>query len=308
MKTTRRRAAQWPPNAIRGLALWFLILVLLAAPAAALLTDDESDNDDVSTAGSQIVKTASVTVDVGTLSLDAGDLDFVGITGLDAGDAVMASTIPIGANFNLPDTVIGIFDDRGRILCENDTARNNDLEVPPTGAGSLCRFLIAQAGDYYVGVTGWSVDTFDGSHIHVGEYILTVTITTNFDTDGDGTPDSADPDDDNDGVLDGWDANPVDPSICEDSDVDLCDDCSVGTDGFGPLPDGDPTDDGTDTDTDGACNVGDPDDDNDGIADGSDVCPLDPTNACTPLVPGPHPVWLSLVMAAVGIRILRRHP
>ncbi|MFQ5671329.1 MAG: thrombospondin type 3 repeat-containing protein, partial [Acidobacteriota bacterium] len=51
-------------------------------------------------------------------------------------------------------------------------------------------------------------------------------------------------------------------------------DCAVGVDGFGPLPDSDPANDGLDTDGDGMCNVGDPDDDNDSILDPADNCPL----------------------------------
>jgi hypothetical protein len=88
--------------------------------------------------------------------------------------------------------------------------------------------------------------------------------------------DFGDDDDDNDGVVDGSDADPLDPSVCADSDGDTCDDCAVGTDGFGPLPDNDPSNDGTDTDGDGACDAGDPDDDDDGFADGIDCRPLDP--------------------------------
>ena len=96
------------------------------------------------------------------------------------------------------------------------------------------------------------------------------------DTDADGDPDWADPDDDNDGVADASDTNPLDPSICADADADGCDDCAVGTDGFGPLADNDPANDGTDTDADGLCDSGDPDDDNDGVADAADSNPLDP--------------------------------
>ncbi|MFH2036296.1 MAG: thrombospondin type 3 repeat-containing protein [Candidatus Zixiibacteriota bacterium] len=97
------------------------------------------------------------------------------------------------------------------------------------------------------------------------------------DTDGDGQGDACDPDDDNDGVLDGVDSAPLDPTLCEDVDSDGCDDCAIGTDGFGPLPDNDPNNDGLDTDADGLCDVGDPDDDNDGVLDGVDSAPLDPT-------------------------------
>lgn len=96
------------------------------------------------------------------------------------------------------------------------------------------------------------------------------------DTDADGVCDVGDPDDDNDGVLDGEDTNPLDPNLCQDVDSDGCDDCAIGVDGFGPLSDNDPDDDGIDTDMDGTCNFGDSDDDNDGVLDGDDTDPLDP--------------------------------
>ncbi len=84
------------------------------------------------------------------------------------------------------------------------------------------------------------------------------------DTDGDGTPDETDTDDDNDGVLDGDDVAPLNPRICEDIDVDGCDDCSQN-----PTTSATPNDvpwpsytsstlnDGPDTDGDGVCDVGD---------------------------------------------------
>ncbi len=97
------------------------------------------------------------------------------------------------------------------------------------------------------------------------------------DNDGDGIDDDADDDDDNDGVLDASDPSPLDPKICGDDDADGCDDCAVGTDGFGPLPDFDTDNDGTDTDGDGICDDGDPDADNDGVdGDAGDPDDLDP--------------------------------
>ncbi|MCP4711859.1 MAG: hypothetical protein GY869_24835, partial [Planctomycetes bacterium] len=77
------------------------------------------------------------------------------------------------------------------------------------------------------------------------------------DTDGDDIGNACDTDDDNDGVEDISDSNNIDPTICEDIDGDTCDDCSIGTDGFGPLPDNNPANDGTDTDADGICDLGD---------------------------------------------------
>jgi hypothetical protein len=94
------------------------------------------------------------------------------------------------------------------------------------------------------------------------------------DTDGDGAGDACDADDDNDGVADGSDSDPLDPLVCADSDAETCDDCSVGVDGLGPLPDNDPANDGVDTDADGLCDLGDGDDDGDGFDDVTDNCPL----------------------------------
>jgi spore coat protein A len=89
------------------------------------------------------------------------------------------------------------------------------------------------------------------------------------DTDGDTQCDAVDADDDDDGVPDGADSAPLDPFLCRDLDGDSCDDCSSGTDA--------PTDDGTDTDLDGLCDLGDPDDDGDGVPDADDQAPLDPS-------------------------------
>jgi len=93
------------------------------------------------------------------------------------------------------------------------------------------------------------------------------------DNDCDGDTDLADADcatfdSDGDGIPDVTDTNPSDEFICADNDADTCDDCSVS--GFS-----DPGNDGTDTDSDGACDAGDGDDDNDGVPDGSDTAPLD---------------------------------
>ena len=104
------------------------------------------------------------------------------------------------------------------------------------------------------------------------------------DTDSDGACDAGDPDDDNDTVMDGDDADPLDPYVCRDLDSDTCDDCSV-------LGVADPSNDGTDTDSDGLCDAGDSDDDNDGFDDPVEVyLSTDPLAAC-PLVVGSHDAW-----------------
>lgn len=94
-------------------------------------------------------------------------------------------------------------------------------------------------------------------------------------TDGDLLGDACDDDDDNDGINDtSGDTAPLDPKICMDMDSDGCDDCAIGTDGFGPLPDHNVAKDGVDTDGNGQCNVTDPDDDGDGKLDDEDNCPV----------------------------------
>jgi hypothetical protein len=101
--------------------------------------------------------------------------------------------------------------------------------------------------------------------------------TNQLDTDSDLAGNICDADDDNDGLLDVADPEPLDPDLCGDADTDTCDDCAVGTDGFGPLPDRDVANDGDDADGDGRCNDGETDDDNDGRLDGVDACPTGDT-------------------------------
>jgi outer membrane protein OmpA-like peptidoglycan-associated protein len=93
-----------------------------------------------------------------------------------------------------------------------------------------------------------------------------------LDSDGDGRCNAGDSDDDGDGVADVTDLAPLNPTVCRDVDADLCDDCTLtGADGSG----GNVGNDGLDSDADGKCNTGDPDDDGDGVLDGVDVAPLD---------------------------------
>ncbi len=80
--------------------------------------------------------------------------------------------------------------------------------------------------------------------------------TCETDTDADGVINDCDGDDDNDGVPDGDDTDASDPDVCRDADNDGCDDCSVGTDDFGPLSDADPANDGPYSDLDGVCDAG----------------------------------------------------
>lgn len=92
------------------------------------------------------------------------------------------------------------------------------------------------------------------------------------DTDHDGTPNTSDEDDDNDGVIDSEDDFPLDASEQHDTDgdskgdnIDTDDDNDGVPDQFDDLPLN--PDETIDTDHDGIGNISDTDDDNDGISD-----------------------------------------
>jgi hypothetical protein len=87
--------------------------------------------------------------------------------------------------------------------------------------------------------------------------------------------DVCDADIDNDGIVNLQDNNATLPTACQDLDFDQCDDCAIGVDGFGPLADNNVMNDGLDSEGDGMCDLGDPDDDNDMVDDINDNCPLD---------------------------------
>jgi hypothetical protein len=88
-----------------------------------------------------------------------------------------------------------------------------------------------------------------------------------YDLDFDGTPDSSDPDIDNDGILNNHDLFPTDASEWSDDDLD----------GVGNNSDAFPSDssESLDTDSDGIGNNADTDDDGDGVKDEIDGLPLD---------------------------------
>ncbi|MCP4472524.1 MAG: hypothetical protein GY815_17910, partial [Gammaproteobacteria bacterium] len=108
--------------------------------------------------------------------------------------------------------------------------------------------------------------------------------TSEADNDGDGIPDSVDPDDDNDGVLDVDDAFPLDSTESVDTDSDGIGnnaDTDDDNDGVLDADDAFPLDstESVDTDSDGIGNNADPDDDNDGVLDAADAFPLDSTES-----------------------------
>jgi hypothetical protein len=164
------------------ISLWSaLTLLVIASPATALLSDQEPSNNNISTTAIQVIPSTVVTAEGGKFSLTAGggDIDYVGIGDLFAGDVMTVATTPMvdAPDFELPDTIIGLFNSNEVQVCEGDDAFNNDFDNFPTGFGSLCRFEISVDGDYFVGVTGFGPVPFDGAHLEEGDYSLTVSIT-----------------------------------------------------------------------------------------------------------------------------------
>ena len=162
------------------LMISMLTLVAIASPARALLTDQEPSNDSMSTAAIQMNANVIIESDTGffIFTVGGGDIDYLGIGGLIAGDVVTVSTTPLvdPPDLEHPDTIVGLFNSTGTELCIGDDAYNNDLDSFPIGFGSLCRLEIPADGDYFAGATGFSAVPFDGAHFEEGAYALTVTI------------------------------------------------------------------------------------------------------------------------------------
>jgi hypothetical protein len=169
---------------MRKMFLSTLLVIAIASPATALLTEQEPSNNSIANAAIQMPISSADNViasDEGVLTFGAGggDIDYIGIGPLRAGDVIKLLTTPLGdpPAFETPDTILGLFDSNGAVECLGDDAFNNDLDQFPTGFGSLCRYEISADGDYYAGTTGFSAAPFDGSHFEEGLYSITIAVT-----------------------------------------------------------------------------------------------------------------------------------
>ncbi len=128
---------------------------------------------------------------------------------------------------------------------------------------------------------GDACDNEDGDNIvDLSDNCPLVANNDQTDSDGDTAGDACDNDDDNDGIDDGADSCPTTfPGPTDDNDGDGCQDSDPDSDGvFTEAGDNCPdVSNGSqvDTDLDGQGDACDGDDDNDGIDDGSDSCPLE---------------------------------
>jgi hypothetical protein len=145
--------------------------------------------------------------------------------------------------------------------------------TPKTLSGKNPTYLFTTPGTYIVTLTVEDAAGNNATHAF--------TIIVLLDTDGDGTPDVTDTDDDNDGINDDEDAFPLDPTETVDKDGDgIGNNADTDDDNDGVLDINDvfpldPTE-SADTDGDGVGDNADTDDDNDQVPDAQDAFPLDP--------------------------------
>jgi len=186
-----------------------------------------------------------------------GEIDFLLFTATAPGQVFRVEANATSAGF---DPVVGVFDPTNfELLGANDDSG--------AGLSALLQGVqVTRAGAWAVAVASFAGDIDPSAAL--GSYSVRVTVCaqTGANFDGDNLVDACDDDDDNDTFLDDEDTAPQNIALCADFDSDSCDDCASGSwDWFA---------DGADVDADGECNVGDPDDDNDGCSDGVDPSPF----------------------------------
>ena len=172
------------------------------------------------------------------------------INGADAVKSLQTTAFQISAISNGVAPVLTILGDNPAYISNISMASELKAEALDREDGDLTAFITAETTavvnneeDQYVQV--YSVIDSDNNTAKLSRKIIVRDVS--LDTDGDGTPDYLDDDDDGDGVLDSEDAFPKDSSET------------------------------VDTDGDGTGNNSDNDDDNDGVSDDSDAFPLDPS-------------------------------
>jgi hypothetical protein len=196
----------------------------------------------------------------GTIS-EGGDFEFITFLA-DAGDIVRLEATALSQNF---DVAVAIFEPRTIEIygADDDSGAGTDSLIQ--GA------LLPGPGRKSYGIAVFSLIADIDPTVGAGDFRLDLSVCPNTgpDFDGDGLADECDDDDDDDNFIDSDDSEPLDASLCQDIEGDGCDDCVSGT--FAPF------DDGPNADGDHLCDLGDPDDDNDGCEDEDDPFPFDPS-------------------------------
>lgn len=155
-----------------------LVGAVLLFPAFANAAFIETEPNNTMAQATPIVRGAAPWADVGVVSLAATgtDVDFFAIQ-LDENDVITAVTTPLAYPFGDPDTYMALFDSTGYELAYNDDSGD--------GYGSMLQWAVVpgEAGTYYIAVTGYGDEDFDGlddyssmPHYATGSYALTVSV------------------------------------------------------------------------------------------------------------------------------------
>ena len=145
---------------------------------------DSASNNDLVGADDLGLLPLTAAVSVAELSEEGGDVDFYKVN-LRMGDVLSALVAPVGDlpdSFDVPDTLLGLFDADGVLLAESDDLAFGEGELPAADSlGSAIRASIPADGVYYLGVTSTFDEDYDGlddgsddPHDGVGRYALLV--------------------------------------------------------------------------------------------------------------------------------------
>jgi hypothetical protein len=171
------------------------VITVGAVDPAALgggFMDSDPANDTIN--GADAISIGSTGAAVAVAELQADDIDYYALQ-LSRGQIISAMTAPLDdlpISFDLPDTLFGLFDSTGELLISNDDAGDDgsgDLNpnlnsdypasLEPDGIfGSAIRAVIPLDGVYYLGVTGFGDDEFEGTHAELGRYAMLVGVST----------------------------------------------------------------------------------------------------------------------------------
>ncbi|HUS39077.1 MAG TPA: PEP-CTERM sorting domain-containing protein [Pirellulales bacterium] len=161
--------------------------------------DTEPNNDTSAAADLVLLNATGAAVSVVQLEGPGGDVDFFALPGLKAGQVLSAMTAPVddaadpfNGTFDVPNTVLGLFDGNGLLLSNDDAGdvgSGNALlfglgSDEPLGQilGSALRAVIPQDGNYFLAVSGFDDLDFDGlvagnnPHGEIGNYALLVSV------------------------------------------------------------------------------------------------------------------------------------
>lgn len=147
-----------------------------AAPGTGDFADVAANNVFAGASSLNLAGAGSAVAATASLDATAPDVDFYSVD-LFAGDILTAITVPLGLDFNSPDTLLAVYDAGGTQLVLND---DGGSDFAPGGVGvprgSVVRFLAPASGRYYVGVTGFNDSGFAGAHSLSGPYGLAASI------------------------------------------------------------------------------------------------------------------------------------